>query len=137
MGLALAWAGIALARTLGDTVASWDSRARIDPPSIWHLGMEPVERLHRCIGELETLLPRDTVVAFASAPGEAGAEFYRWRWAAYFLPGLQVTWLADRAGSLSATHLVSYRCQAEPPAGTRLQFIRQLRGGRLYRIQRF
>jgi hypothetical protein len=136
MGLALAWAAIALARTLGDTVASWDSRARIDPPSIWHPGMEPVERLHRCIAELAALLPRDTVVAFASAPGEAGAEFYRWRWAAYFLPGLEVTWLADRQGALTATHLVTYRCQAEPPPGTHLQLIRQLRGGRLFRILR-
>ena len=52
----------------------------------WRLGSRPPERLRRCLALVDPLL----------APGEPirlwdpGNDFFRWRWAAYFLPHREV-----------------------------------------------
>jgi hypothetical protein len=136
LGLCLGWAALALARETGDAWEGWSQRQRNNLPCGWRFGMAPVERLRRCLGGIDGLVPSGSVVAFASLPGGCSAEFFRWRWAAYLLPGLEVVSLDDPAARQLAAYLITYRRLPEPPPGTRLELLRQLEGGRVYRILR-
>jgi hypothetical protein len=134
--LFVAWAGAALAVRTGAAVADWDTRGDNWPPSLWRFGMAPVERLRDCLARVEGWLPPDTVAVFDSPPGPCNAPFFCWRWAAYLLPDLELTPPYDVEGNLRATYLIAYRTQPAPPPGSHLVFVRQLAGGRLYRIDR-
>jgi hypothetical protein len=130
---ALVWAAVALLREAGGTLAAWDDRATNAPPCEWHFGMAPVERLHHALAGVEGWLPRDTVLVFASPDGACGTEFFRWRWAAYLLPDLDVVLPRDAAG---AAYEATYRREPQPLPGSRLEAVRDLDGGRLYRLVR-
>jgi hypothetical protein len=130
------WAAVALARETGGALAGWDARHANNPPCLWRFGMAPAERLRRCLAGVEGWLPPGTTVVFASPPGGCSAEFFRWRWAAYLLPDLDVVLPDDLAGGKLAAYLVAYRTEPVPPPGTHLELARQLAGGRLFRIHR-
>jgi hypothetical protein len=130
------WAAVALAREAGGALASWDARQINRPPCLWRLGMAPAERLRRCLDGVEGWLPANSTVIFVSPPGECGAEFFRWRWAAYLLPDLDVVLPDDVAGGKLAAYLIAYRTEPVPPPGAHLVLVRQLDGGRLFRIHR-
>jgi hypothetical protein len=134
--LFVGWAAVTLARATGATLAVWDARQINRPPCVWRLGMAPAERLRRCLAGVEGRLPPDTVTVFVSPPGTCGAEFFRWRWAAYLLPDLDVVSPDDAAGRTVASHLIAYRTEPVPPPGAHLVLVRQLEGGRLFRIHR-
>jgi hypothetical protein len=134
LGLFVAWAGLALARETAAAAAGWSHRQDNAPPCLWRLGMAPVERLRRCLAGAAGLLPRDTVVAFASRPAACDAEFFRWRWAAYLLPDLMVTRPGDPYSRQRPAYLITYRRLPDPLPGCNAVFSRQLDGGRLYRI---
>jgi hypothetical protein len=134
--LFVGWAAVTLARATGDTLAGWDAREVNRPPCAWRLGMAPAERLRRCLSGVEGWLPPDTVVVFVSPSGSCGAEFFRWRWAAYLLPDLDVVSPDDIAGRKAASYLIAYRTEPAPPPGAYLVLVRQLDGGRLFRIHR-
>jgi hypothetical protein len=134
--LFVGWAAVALARETGAALADWDARQVNRAPCMWRLGMAPAERFRRCLAEVEGRVPAGSVVIFVSSPGDCGAEFFRWRWAAYLLPDLDVVTPDDLAGRHLASHLIAYRTAPVPPPGARLVLLRQLEGGRLFRIQR-
>jgi hypothetical protein len=52
----------------------------------WRLGSRPPERLRRCLALVDPLLaPSEPVRLW-----DPGNDFFRWRWAAYFLPHREV-----------------------------------------------
>jgi hypothetical protein len=132
--LALAWAAAGLARETGAVVAALDEGQPQVPVCNWRFGMAPVERLRRTLRGVEGWLPRDSIVAFTSPAGEYDAEFYRWRWAAYLLPDLDV--VPPEATAVVAAYAVAYRRLPLPLRGCRLDLIRDLDGGRLYQVLR-
>ncbi len=137
LGLLVAWSGVALTREAIAARSDWSRRQRNVPPCMWRLGMAPVARLRACVAGVEGLLPRDSLVLFASpSAGPCNPEFFRWRWAAYLLPDLLVARTDDLEARQLAAYLLAYRRPVEPPPGCRLELIRQLDGGRLYRIHR-
>lgn len=134
--LCVVWAGGSLAYRTGNALAGWDARRAERSPCSWQLGIAPAERLRRCLAGMEGWLPRDTVVLFVSPPGPCSAPFFRWRWAAYLLPDLEVSSPDDPSGSLKAVYLIAYQMEPAPLPGAHLVLVRQLEGGRLYRIHR-
>jgi len=134
--LFVVWAGIALAVRTGAAVAGWDSRGADRPACAWRFGTGPVESLRRCLARVEGWLPPDTVVVFVSPPGPCNAPFFCWRWTAYLLPDLEVSPPDDVEGRQRASYLIAYRTRPAPPPGSHLVLVRQLEGGRLYRIDR-
>jgi len=134
--LFVVWAGAALAYRTGAALTGWDLRRADRPACEWSLGTAPVAALGRFLAGVEGWLPRDSVVLFESPPGPCNSPFFRWRWAAYLLPELEVSLPDDPDGSRLAAYLIAYRTAPAPPPGTRLVLVRQLADGRLYRIDR-
>lgn len=119
----------------------FDARSANANPFNWRFGMAPVVRFSRCMAEARALLPPGTLVAFVS-PGEGAAgrgggggndDFFRWRWAAYLLPELDLVRLQDASPPQAPSYLLTYRREAP---GRRFELVRQLTGGRLYRVRR-
>jgi hypothetical protein len=136
LALCLGWAVLGLIHDTADAWDGWSRRGWNSVPCAWRLGMAPVERLRRCLAGVDGLVPAGTVVAFASQNSPCDGQFFRWRWAAYLLPQLEVTTLDDVDGQQLSAYLITYRLLPAPLPGTRLYLVRQLDGGRLYRINR-
>lgn len=134
--LVVAWTAFALVEETAGALAGWDHRAANAPACGWRFGMAPVERFQRCLAGVEGVVPRDSVVVFLSAPGTCSAQFFRWRWASYLLPDLLLTTPEYQEGRQLATWELVYHTDPEPPPGTTLELVRQLDGGRLYRVRR-
>jgi hypothetical protein len=134
----VAWAGIALASETGTALGWWDFRQGNDLPSRWRLGMAPVDRLRQCLDGVaaDGRVPRDSVVLLASPAGDRDPVFFRSRWAAYLLPRLQVVAPGDPRADAVASFLIAYHVEPAPPPGASLELVRQLAGGRLYRVRR-
>jgi hypothetical protein len=129
-GLALGWAAFCVAVETRGSLSYYMARGGNVSPYLWRFGMAPVERLARCLAEARELMPAGSVVAFVSPDGPGDADFFRWRWAAYLLPDEDVVRWRDAEGA-RAGFLITYRRQVD---GTALRMLRQLHGGRLYRI---
>jgi hypothetical protein len=136
LGLCLAWAGIALAREAHQAAFDLTHESRHIPPVAWRFGMPPVARLQRCLPAVESLVPPDSLVIFASPPGPMGAEFFRRRWAAYLAPRLNVLALDDRQAPELASYLITFGGLGGLPPGLRLELVRRLPTCGLYRILR-
>jgi hypothetical protein len=137
VGLVLLWVGYAALRELNAAVAGYDLRDRRPAgPLQWRAGMPPVDDLARFAAGARPLLPAGSRVAFASArstSGNAGDDaFFRYRWAAYFLPELDLV-KAGSAASGEATYALSFRT---PLPAARFQPIAKLHGGWVYRVRR-
>lgn len=129
LALALAWAGYAAVREVAAAVSGYRHRAtRLESAITWRPGMPQVEVLERFIAAARPLLPRGSAVVFAG--GDDDQDFFRYRWAAYLLPEVDLIPFADPARS-EAQYLLAYRRKIDHP---RLQQIRRLPAGRLYRI---
>jgi hypothetical protein len=135
LGFALCWAGFAFLLELSHAIGNYDARDRRAPvPANWRFGIPQVEVLAQGLGEARALLPAGSVVAFASRPGPGDAEFFRWRWAAYFLAGCDVVpWDPAAAAAEGVGYVVSHRRDVGDP---RLELVRPLTAGRLYRVRR-
>jgi hypothetical protein len=137
LGFALAWGAFAFLRETGRVLAAVDGRAenRAAVP-YWHLGTPQVERLDRCLALVRERVPPGRVVVFASPPdAEPGKlhEFFRWRWAAYLLPGYDVAPLEGPDTGRLAEYLVTYHRDIENP---RLEEIAELPDCKLYRVRK-
>jgi len=133
---ALAWAGFALLAEMEGAVAGYDLRERASPSAGgWRFGIPQVVRLERFLDAARPLLPRGERVGFTSPPAIPGELFFRYRWAAYLLPEVDlVPWEGPGAPpSNGAPHLLSYSYRLSDP---RLALERRLPGGFLYRIRR-
>jgi hypothetical protein len=137
LGLAMAWAGYAALREVNAALAGYDLRDRRPAgPLQWRAGMPPVGDLERFAARARPLLPAGSVVLFASprsAPGSAADEaLFRYRWAAYFLPEVDLVEAGTAAGA-RADYALSFR--ESLPAG-RFQPLARLPGGWVWRVRR-
>jgi hypothetical protein len=131
----LAWSAFAFLAELQDTFAGWDRREneRSDPIR-WRFGVRQVGILEQCLAEARREIPPGSVVAFASPPSPdaaAAADFYRWRWAAYFLPDYDVLSVSDPKAAELARYVIAHRQPIDSP---RIEVVRQLTGCVLYRV---
>jgi hypothetical protein len=136
VGVGLVWGGVALEKETVGLISGWHERQRNAPPAAWRFGSGPVERFCRLMAGAGQLLPADTVVLFVSPPGDQAAEFFRWRWAAYLLPEQNLTTLDFPDGRQLASHEIAFRREGVAPPGTRLELVRQLPLGRVWRVVR-
>lgn len=137
LGLALAWAGYAALREVDAAVTGYDLRGRRPAgPLQWRAGMPAVADLERFAAAARPLLPAGSVVAFAtirsprSTAGNAGDDaFFRYRWAAYFLPEVDLVDAGSTAAA-RAEYALAFRLQL--PAD-RFRPLVRLRDGWVYR----
>ena len=131
--LFLAWSAFAFLFELQAALAGFDGRetSRSDPIR-WRFGTLQVRILEQCLAEARQIVPPGSVIAFASPQGPGGADFYRWRWAAYLLPEHDVIPLSEPRSGETAQYLVTHRQPIEHP---RAELVQALTGCRLYRIR--
>jgi hypothetical protein len=114
LAAAVAWAGVGLLVEFHGSMSLYDLRnERPVAPALWHLGTRPPARLQACLARVERRLPEHATVSLLSPPGPAQAEFYRWRWAAYFLPRHDVLVEDSTRGETPRDFLVSFQRVAE------------------------
>lgn len=133
LGLLLAWSAFAFLAELNEALGGYDRREsyRSDPIR-WRSGTLQVRILEQCLAEAREIVPKGSVVVFASQPGPAQADFYRWRWAAYSMPEHDVVPLSDpRAGEIGQ-YLITHRLPIEHP---RAELAKSLTGCKLYRVK--
>jgi hypothetical protein len=129
----LAWSAFAFLVELQDTFAGWDRReSERSDPIRWRFGVRQVGILEQCLAEARREIPPGSVVAFASPQGPAAADFYRWRWAAYLLPGHDVLSISDPKAGEVAQYLIAHRQPIDHPSAKK---VRQLTGCVLYRVK--
>jgi hypothetical protein len=130
----LAWSAFAFLAELQTTFAGWDRReSERSDPIRWRFGVRQVGILEQCLAEARREIPPGSVVAFASPQGPAAADFYRWRWAAYFLPEYDVLPVSDPKAAELARYVIAHRQPVDSP---RIKAVRQLTGCVLYRVER-
>ncbi|HXO21954.1 MAG TPA: hypothetical protein VOA87_18725, partial [Thermoanaerobaculia bacterium] len=99
-------------------------------PVSWRAGMPQVESLASFLAAARPLLPAGSAVVFASPPHPESP--FRYRWAAYLYPEVELIPLSDPQAGSRGRYLLAYRTQIDHP---RLELLRWLPGGRLYRIR--
>lgn len=102
-------------------------------PGAWRFGSAQTDRLATCLAAVRKAVPPGSHIAFVSPPGPEEAELYRWRWAAYLLPEMEVLPLSSPETPQLAEYLVDYRRGFENP---RLTGMRQLPGCRFFTVRR-
>jgi len=137
VGLALLWAGYAALRELNSAVTGYDLRDRRPAgPLQWRFGMPAVGDLARFAAGARPLLPPGSRVAFASTRttgGRAGDDaFFRYRWAAYLLPEVDLV-AAGSPAAAEADYALGFRLLLPAP---RFELIATLPGGSVYRVRR-
>lgn len=132
LGLLLAWSATAFLAELQEAIEVYDRRTvhRSDPVR-WRFGTAPVDILERCMTEAGRLIPSGSVVIFTS-PGPEAADFYRWRWAAYFLPEDDLIRPSQPGAGALAQYLISHRVPIQHP---RAELVKPLTACRLYRVR--
>lgn len=133
LGLFLAWSAFAFLAELNEAFGGYDGREsyRSDPIR-WRSGTLPVNILEGCLAEAREIVPKGSVVVFASPPGPGQAEFYRWRWAAYSMPEHDLIPLSDRRAGEIGQYLITHRLPIEHP---RAELVKSLTGCKLYRVK--
>jgi len=141
VGLALVWAGYAALRELSFALTGYDLRDRRPAvPLQWRFGMPAVDDLARFAAAARPLLPRGSRVAFASprtTGGRAGDDaYFRARWAAYFLPEVDLV-DAGSSAAAGADYALGFRLPLSGPRfQPRFERIATLPGGEVYRAAR-
>src|SRR5262245_46434757 len=83
----LAWSAHALWFQARGARHDWRAGLLYHPSAdYWRLGSPPAERIRRCVVGLDASIPAEDTV-FLWDPAD---DFYRWRWASYFLPAREV-----------------------------------------------
>jgi hypothetical protein len=134
LALLVAWAGTGFLFELNGAVTGYDGRetASASPP-LWRPGMPEIVRLERCVAAARRTIAPGAAVAFASPDSPHGADSLRWRWAAYWLPANDVIPANDPAAARLAQYALVCGARLADP---RLAPLRDLPGGRLYRVRR-
>jgi len=134
LGLLAAWATVGFVEEMQRAVGGYDERerSRADPWA-WHYGSAPEVQLERCVAPARRLIPAHSAVAFASAALPPGNAVYRRMWAAFLLPAYDVLPVDDPAAPLLADYVIDCGAEMRHPW---LVPLRDLPGGRLFRVQR-
>lgn len=132
LGFLLAWSAFVFLAHLQKALAGFDRRSiYLSDPVQWRFGMPQTAILERCFAEARPLIPPGSVVVFTSPRAEM-ADFYRWRWAAYFLPEQEVIQPETPRAAETAEYLISHRVPIRLP---RARLMQQLTGCQLFRVQ--
>ena len=133
LGLALVWTGFAFLAETRKSLERFDERqSRPSAPPYWRFGVRQLEDFEAFVAAARREVPAGSRIAFASRPGPNDADFFRWRWAAYLMPEMDVLPLAMWEGGERAAYVLAFRREVEDP---RAEEIRRLPGGRLYRVR--
>lgn len=131
LGLLLAWSAFVFLAHLQRTLADFDRRrVFLSDPVQWRFGMPQTAILERCFAEARPLIPPGSVVVFTSPRAEQ-ADFYRWRWAAYAMPGHDVILPETGGAAEMAEYLISHRVPIRLP---RAKLMKRLTGCQLFRV---
>jgi len=132
LGLALAWAGLAALREIDAAVTGYDLREqRPSAPFGWRAGTPAEVDLERFLAAARPLLPPGSAVAFASPDSSGNDALFRYRWAAYLLPEVDLLPTGSPAAA-AASYALSFRMQLPP---TRFVPLARLPGGWAYRVR--
>src|SRR5262245_48832019 len=132
LGFLLVWSAFMFLAHLQKALADFDRRSVFySDPLQWRFGMPQTEILERCFAEARPLIPPGSVVVFTSPKAEM-ADFYRWRWAAYFLPEHDLIQPETPRAAEMAEYLISHRVPIRLP---RARPMKRLTGCQLFRVQ--
>jgi hypothetical protein len=131
--LLAAWAGAGFLLEVNRATTAYDAREQAPPRGLWQLGAPNPVRLERCLAPARRTIAPGSAIAFASPDRPPGAAFLRWRWAAYLMPAHDVIQADDPAAAGLAEYAIACGTRIESP---RLEPLRDLPGGRLYRVRR-
>lgn len=126
-----AWAFLAEMRAGLELYVQRDSRP-FTPP-YWRFGVRQLRDFEACVAAARPAIPAGSRVAFTSRPGpEPDADFFRWLWAGYLMPEMDILPYASFEGGEPAAYVLAFRREVADP---RLEEVRRLPGGRLYRVR--
>lgn len=136
-GLLLLWCALSFFAEMGKALGEWDRRTQSPRgPGTWRSGDPQLARLTACLDGVRTLVPKGSVIAFASPKGEDPEQrnaLFRTRWAAYLLPEHEILPIDDPAASRLAGYVIDYRAGLDLP---QLELVARLHGCRLFKIRR-
>lgn len=137
LGLLLLWCALSFFAEMGKALGEWDRRAHsARGPRSWRFGNPQLERLIACLDGVRGQVPAGSVIAFASPAGQDPSQrndFFRTRWAAYFLPEHEVLPIDDPSAPRLAGYVIDYRVGLDLP---RLELVAQLHGCRLFKVRK-
>ena len=112
MTLLLVWAGATFAFQVNGARHDWLAGSLYHPSSMyWRLGSRAPQRLQRCLASVDAQLGAgDPVLLW-----DPSNDFFRWRWAAYFLPHREVL----QAGASTPPGSVVVASSRSAPAGSK------------------
>lgn len=92
VAVVVAWAGIAFLAELRRAYEGYDGKSGYVArnPLLWRFGTAEPQRLERCLARAARRVQPGSKIALLSPDGPGGYTFYRWRWAAHFLPAYHV-----------------------------------------------
>jgi hypothetical protein len=133
LGLALVWAGWAFLAETQKSLDLFDRRqSRPFTPPYWRFGVRQLDDFQTFIEAARREVPAGSRIAFVSREGPDSADFFRWRWAAYLMPEMDVLHLSDFERGEPAAYGLAFRRELDD---SRMEEIRRLPGGRLYRVR--
>src|SRR6185295_3013480 len=133
LGLLASWAAAGFRFEVNAAVTGYDGReTAAASPLLWRPGIPEISRLERCLAPALRVIGAGAAVAFASPDEPPGAASIRWRWAAYLMPAQDVIPANDPAAR-RAEYAIACGTRLEDP---HLRPLRNLPGGRLYRVRR-
>jgi hypothetical protein len=98
LSLLLIWATASFVEASMRELAGWHQRStRLGPAYDWRFGTQRLEGLASCLRGVAGVVPAGSQVSFLDPHWDA---FFRWRWASYLLPGVDLV----LAGSPDAAH---------------------------------
>jgi hypothetical protein len=134
LGLLMAWAAAGFLQEVNRVVSGYDDRERSQAePWAWRLGAPQAVQLTRCVEPARQAIPPRSTVVFVAPDVPPGNASYRWMWAAYLMPEYDVLQIGDPAVAQFAQYVIDCGAGFRHPW---LVPLRDLPGGRLYRVQR-
>ncbi|HEX9943186.1 MAG TPA: hypothetical protein VGG03_14295 [Thermoanaerobaculia bacterium] len=134
LGLLAAWAAAGFLVEVNRALTGYDGRERsAADPWAWRLGAPQHIALERCLAPARRMIPPHTALMFIAPDVPPGNAPYRWMWAAYLMPQHDVLAAGDPAAAALAQYVIACGTRIE---GSWAVPVRDLPGGRLYRVRR-
>lgn len=132
--VALLWVGLSFVFEIDRTLERYRSGHwfyRGSPR--WRFGSPPVEELSRFLGKASSVIPPGRRILFSSLTDSNAADFFRYMWAAYFLPRHDLLRPPEDPALDVGEYWIAYHTTIDDP---RLELILEDPSGKVYRIRR-